>query len=125
MSEKQIKTDKTTRSKMKALPILATTPNYSEAARLIGCSHEQIYSWLRDEEFKAELEKLRSHLVNDAISKMKGYVTKAVDTLAALMDDESSQVRRAACNDILNHVGRFIELKELETRLDNLEKTVK
>jgi HEAT repeat protein len=122
MTEKPVKTNKMSRSKVKALPILATTPNYSEAARLIGCSYDQIYSWLRDPDFKNELEKLRSQLVDDAISKMKSHVTKAVDVLATLMDDESSQVRRAACNDILNHVGRFIELKELETRLVNLEK---
>lgn len=121
MEQNQTKFDKQKRSKEIALPILASTPDYSEAAKLIGCSRGEIYEWLKDNEFKAELEKLRSQIVNDAISKMKAHVTKAVDVLASLLDDESSQVRRAACNDILNHVGRFMELKELENRLVNLE----
>ena len=125
MEQKQTKADKMKRSKELALPILAITPNYCEAARKIGCSTEQIYKWLKNEEFRAELEKLRSRIVDDAVGKLKSHVTKAVDTLALLMDDESSGVRRAACNDILNHVSKFIELKELETRLVKLESALK
>lgn len=124
MEQNQTKSDKLKRSKETALPILACTPDYTEAAKLIGCSRGEIYEWLKDEDFKAQLEKLRSRLVDDAISKMKAHVTKAVDTLAMLMDDESSHVRRSACNDILNHVARFIELKEMEDRLVNLERSV-
>lgn len=125
MTHNPTNSDKQKRSKEAAIPILAITPNYSEAAKLIGCSRDEIYEWLKDDSFRLELEMIRSKLVDDAISKMKTHTTKAVDTLAILMDDESSQVRRAACNDILNHVGRFIELKDLENRLVILEKSLR
>lgn len=122
MQQKQAEAcEKQKRSKEQALAVLATTTNYSEAARILGVGTERIYTWLKDPEFKAELEKLRSCLVEDAVSKMKAYTTKAVDTLANLMDDDVSQVRRGAANDILNHVGRFMELKELERRIEILE----
>lgn len=121
---KQTKSDKLRRSKEYALSVLATTTNYSEAARIIGCGHQQIYEWLKDQEFKEALDKLRSKLVEDAISKMKAHTTKAVDTLALLMDDESAQIRRGAANDILTHVGRFMELKEIEVRLNELERRI-
>lgn len=117
----RIKSDKQQRSKETALPILATCANYSEAARQIGCSREEIYAWLKDPEFKAELERLRTDIVNDAISQLKNNATKATNTLVNLLEDESSQVRLKAANDILNHLGRFMELRELETRLKALE----
>jgi hypothetical protein len=117
----RIKSDKQQRSKETALPILATCANYSEAARQIGCSREEIYTWLKDPEFKVELERLRTDIVNDAISQLKNNATKATNTLVNLLEDESSQVRLKAANDILNHLGRFMELRELETRLKALE----
>jgi len=110
------------RSKENALIILASTPNYREAAKQLNIAVPTIYSWLRDPEFASKVEETRNEIVSDAIAKMKGYAVKAVETLANLMDDESAHVRRAASNDILNHVGRFMELKEFEQRLINLER---
>ena len=115
------KSDKQQRSKEAALPILATCANYTEAARQIGCSRDEIYIWLKDPEFKAEIERIRTDLVNDAISQLKTHATKATSTLVNLLDDESSQIKLKAANDILNHLGRFMELRELETRLKSLE----
>jgi hypothetical protein len=125
MEQKQTKSDKKERSKETALPILACTPDYSEAARLIGCARSEIYVWLKDDEFKSKLEGFRSLVVDDAVSKMKAHATKAVDTLAALLDDDNPQIRRGASNDILNHISKYIELKEIATRLSNIEKTMK
>ncbi len=113
--------DKTVRSRELALPILASQPNYSQAARLIGCSEEQIYAWLRDPEYKAQVDKARSELVNEAVQKLKAGMTKACDVLVQLLDDESPMIRRGVANDILNHAGKFIELKELEERIKKLE----
>lgn len=106
----------------KALPVLAVTPNYQEAAKILGCNKYQIYEWLKNEEFKENLESLRTEIVNEAVSKMKSHVTKAVDNLALLMDDDCPKIRRGACNDILNHVGRFMELHEIQQRIGKLEK---
>lgn len=112
---------KTKKSKEDALIVLASCSSYIEAAKQLEVSPPTIYKWLADPEFSAKLDAIRSQVVNDALSKLKSHATKAVDTLALLMDDESSQVRRGAANDILNHVGRFMELKEIEVRLKALE----
>lgn len=124
--QKQIKTDKVQRNKEAALPILATCPNYSEAARLIGVRPAQVYEWLKDPSFKAELDKLRSEITakstDEAVSKLKNSMTKAVDTLVKLLDrDDCPTVQRAAANDILNHIQKFKELQELEERITLLE----
>lgn len=112
---------KSKKSKEDALVVLASCSSYTEAAKQLEVSIPTIYKWLSDSEFSAKLEGVRNQIVTDAISKLKAHTTKAVDTLALLMDDESSQVRRGACNDILNHVTKFMELREIETRLKTLE----
>ena len=111
------------RIKESALVILATSPSRAEAARILGVDPSTIYDWLKDEEFSAKLEQTRNLIVSDAISTLKSHTTKAVDTLAALLDDESSQIKRGTANDILNHVMKFNELQEIEARLRVLEKT--
>ena len=109
------------KSKEDALVCLASCSSFNEAAKQLGVSVPTIYNWLIDPEFSAKLDSIRNQIVSEAISKLKTHTTKAVDTLALLMDDESSQVRRGASNDILNHACRFMELKEIEVRLKALE----
>lgn len=126
VKQKTTKSDKSQRSKEAALPILATCPNYCEAAKIIGCSTEQIYEWLKDIGFKARLDQLRTEVVaqsvNEAVSKLKDAMTRAVDTLIALLVREDyPAVQRAAANDILGHIQKFKELEEFEKRLSKLE----
>lgn len=112
---------KSKKSKEDAIVTLASCSSYAEAARELGVSIPTIYKWLGDPEFAAKLESIRNQLVSEAISKLKTHTTKAVDTLATLLDDDNPQIRRGASNDILNHVSRFIEIKEIEVRLKALE----
>jgi hypothetical protein len=128
--QNQTKSDKSQRSKESALPILATIPNFCEAAKIIGCSTEQIYTWLKeDSEFKTKLDAMRAEVVNKsveaAIAKLKNSMTKAVDTLISLLDRQDyPAVQRAASNDLLNHFQKFKELAELEERISKLEQNV-
>jgi len=108
--------------KESALLILASSPSYAEAARLLEVDPSTIYEWLKDKEFSDRLEQLRNSIFTEAISKLKGHSTRAVDTLADLLTDESSQVRREAANDILNHATKLKEVQEIEARLKVLEK---
>ncbi|MGE4574522.1 hypothetical protein [Parachlamydia sp.] len=112
---------KSKKSKEDAIVVLASCSSYAEAARELGVSIPTIYKWLGDPEFEAKLESIRNQIVSESISKLKTHTTKAVDTLAMLLDDDSPQIRRGASNDILNHVSRFIEIKEIEVRLKALE----
>lgn len=126
-NEKQnsAKSDKTLRAKQCALGVLAVQPNYTKAAEELGVGRDQIYNWLKDDDFREEVDRLRNSLVDEAISGLKASVKHATEVLTDLLGDENSQVKRAAANDILNHVGKFIELKDIEGRLKSLESSVK
>lgn len=108
-----------------ALFFLATSTDYAAAALQIRCSLEQIYIWLREPEFKSKLDSLRSEIVQDSICKMKTHTRKAVDVIADCMGDPDPQIRLRAANDVLSRVSKFIELREVECRLTQLEKQLK
>lgn len=113
--------EKMGRSKDLAVAVLATTSNYREAARKLGVTDTQIYNWLRDEAFKKRVEEARTLIVEDSLSKMKVACSLAADTLIELLNDANPLIRRGAANDIIGHVTKLMELKEIETRLKALE----
>lgn len=119
--QKSAKSDKMLRSRDRALSVLAVQPNYSKAAEELGIGRDQIYNWLKDDDFRQEVDKLRTSLVDEAISSLKSSVKNAAQVLSDLLDDDNPQVRRAAANDIINHVAKFIEYKDIDKRLKELE----
>lgn len=109
-----------------ALPIFASEINHNEACKQVGISRDCFYEWMKQPLFKAELNKMRNELVQDAVMQLKINALKASATLIKLTDREDCpSVQRAAANDILNHVVRFHELQELEDRIAVLEALIK
>ena len=71
--------DKKLRSQQKALPYLLSCKSYAKAAKEIGVSENQIYDWLRDPEFKSELEKQRNQVTEEAINILNSpYAREAI-----------------------------------------------
>lgn len=115
-----------TSRQLMALPFFANSSSVEAACKLADVSKDTFYKWLKEPLFKVELERLRSEVVTEAINQLKISATKAATTLSTLLDREDSPgVQRAAANDILGHVMKFMELKEIEERLTLLEGHVK
>ena len=105
-----------------AITFFIGNKSVDEACKEAGISRNAYYEWLKEPAFKDELNRLRNEVVEDAIGQLKTNTTKAANTLVSLLDREDHPaVQRAAANDILGHVMKFIELKEMEERLINLE----
>jgi predicted DNA-binding protein (UPF0251 family) len=105
-----------------ALPIFASNLTIEEACERAGISRNTFYEWLKEPQFKLELDRLRNEIVNEAVNHLKITSTKAAKTLGDLLErDDSPTVQRAAANDVLGHVMKFMELKELEDRLADIE----
>lgn len=105
------------------LPIFASNLTIEEACERAGISRNTFYEWLKEPQFKSELNRLRNEIVNEAVNHLKITSTKAARTLADLLErDDSPTVQRAAANDVLGHVMKFMELKELEDRLADIER---
>lgn len=107
---------------IKALPYFAACLSVERASKEANISKDTFYKWIKEPSFKAELERLRNAIVDDAINQLKISTTKASETLASLLEREDyPAIQRAAANDILSHVMKFMELKEIEVRLTALE----
>lgn len=107
---------------VKALPYFSVISSVEGACKKANISKETFYKWIKNPLFKTELERLRNSIVDDAISQLKTNTTKATETLVCLLErDDCPAIQRAAANDILNHVLKFMELKEIEDRLKTLE----
>lgn len=109
---------------LKAIPILIGSDTVEEAAKQIGVARTTICGWLRQDEFNAAVATARKKLLDKAMNKLTNASMKAVITLEKLLDAESEAVRRAAANDILGHSLKYRELREIEERLESVEKVV-
>ena len=114
-----------TKRQLQVLPFLLACPTYEEAARQAHVSVKQIYCWLKTSAFKAELDRRRNEIVQEAVNKLKYHTTKAADTLVLLLSHSNPTIQRGVANDLLNHVAKFVELREIEERIQFLEAKVK
>lgn len=114
-----------TKRQLQALPYLLSCPTYQEAARQAHVSVKQIYSWLKTSTFKTELDRRRNEIIEEAVNKLKCNTTRAADTLVSLLSHSNPTIQRGVANDLLNHVAKFIELHEIEERIQLLEAKVK
>ncbi|MBU4311851.1 MAG: hypothetical protein KJ706_03960 [Candidatus Omnitrophica bacterium] len=103
---------------------LLTSPTIEEACNKAGIERGSYYNWLRDEAFKAELKRQRDIVTSEALDRLKGALSKAVEELIKLMDSTLPSLRRWACKDVLDYTLRSIELENIEDRLAKIEKHI-
>jgi hypothetical protein len=114
--------EKLTDRQLKTIPHILANSTIVRAAKEAEISITQLYAWLAEPEFKAELDRQRNEILEYAVNRLKSGMTKATDTLVALLDSETDAIRRGAANDIIGHVVKFKELQEIEARLETLER---
>lgn len=109
----------------KIMSYLLSCRTVKEASQKAGVRLATVFKWLKDPNFKAELDRLREKVISDVVDRLKVHCMKATDVLVDLMESENETIRRGSANDILNHTHTFVEMRELAMCLDTLEKTMK
>ena len=69
------------------LTALLSCGSIAEAEKISGVSRTTIYNRLADETFKAEYDRRRSLVLNEACTTLQATLTKAVDTIRGIMED--------------------------------------
>lgn len=113
---------KLTARQAKFLPVLLASPTYTHACRKGRISRDTLYEWLRQPEFKAELDRRRAELVAQGFALLSQSVTKAVETLVGLLDGSDARLKRLAAKDILDQHAKFRELDDLTQRIERIER---
>jgi hypothetical protein len=112
-----------TRKQREAIPHLIGARSLEEGRRKAGVSKNTLYTWLKDEKFKAELDRLREEVISDALDRLKRSIADAVEGLTKLMSAKEKNIKIRACERVLEFFFRAKELEEIEARLSELEKS--
>ena len=105
-----------TNKQLDCIELLMDGLNKTAIADKIGISRKTIYKWMENEEFKAELDRRKQKICNDALSDLKGStkdLLKAVEKLAYTAENEG--IRLQALNSLLDRtLGKATTKQEIE-----------
>ena len=106
-----------------ALPSLLSHPSIAQASKDCGVSEKQIWEWMNQEDFRAELYHQKSNIIARVVNKLQQASLKASETLIDLMDNgKSDTIKHKAAVDILNLTMKYTQMYELEDRIQRLER---
>lgn len=106
-----------------ALPLLITQTN-TQVAQTVGVAESTIYDWLRNEDFKNELDHLRQEAFSNAFEKIKSAASLAADKLIRFLSSEDDQIAFRAADKLLHAAFKIKELQETEARITTLEQAL-
>lgn len=100
---------------------------YTKTVDLIqatGLSKGTICKYKRDSELMKLAQERRNQVVKEAVYKMQSELTKSVDVLVSIRDNEdvNAQTRAYVCNLLLNHCRDWTLSVDILERVEALEK---
>jgi hypothetical protein len=115
--------EKLGRKKDAAVLALLSSRNVEEAARVAGVNPRTLYRWQKEPEFDAAYREARRAAVSQANARLQQASGAAAATILKLMVDPTvpASVRIRACECVLNHANKTIEIEDIEVRVAALE----
>ncbi len=120
MSKAKGKKQLTDRQK-KAIPAIVSSPTYTKGCKKAKINKTTLYKWLKEPEFKAELDRQREQVADEAFGVLSQSLTKAVETLTGLLDTKDDRLKRLVCKDIIEQFLKRKEIEDLNERLTEIE----
>lgn len=108
----------------KALTALLNSSTVPEAAKACGLSEATLHRYLREDVFKSYYRRARSEIVEHAIVQLQRDCGVASRTLRAVCENTEApaSARVAAAKAILEGAVKAVELQDLVSRIDELER---
>jgi hypothetical protein len=124
LQEKADSNKNLTERQRRCLPHLISCKNLTEGCRSAGITTECFYTWLEQPSFKAELYKLRNAAMSEGLQQLRDAVTHASMKLIELLESSTEETRRKAACNILEYSLKIEELREIDSRLESIERLV-
>jgi hypothetical protein len=112
---------KLTNRQLKAIPSIVTSPTYTEGCEKAKVDRTTFYKWLRQPDFKAELDRQRDEAAKAAFDTLTQSLTKAVEKLVGLLDNKDDRLRRWVCKDIIDYILEHKAIEDLVKRIEAIE----
>jgi len=119
--DRTVLTDK----QLKAIPVILGAKSISKGIEKAKISRTTFYEWMKAPEFKAEFVRQRKEIVEIALHELKTSAGEAVAVLRKLLGARQEGVRLRTALGMLEHISKFIQLEELEERIEALERRYK
>jgi hypothetical protein len=88
-----------------AASLIAIGETKKEAAKAAKVSPQTVSGWMQSPDFIALISTIKTDILREAQDKLRGLATKAVTTIASLMEEsEAEKVRLDAAKYILNTI---------------------
>ncbi|MHC4558611.1 MAG: phBC6A51 family helix-turn-helix protein [Planctomycetota bacterium] len=113
---------KLTNRQLKVIPFIVGSPTYADGCKNAKINKTTLYKWLKDPEFKTELDRQRNQLQAEAFGILCQSLTKAVETLVSLLDNKDDRLKRLTAKDVIDFIVRHKENEDLDKRLTEVEK---
>lgn len=109
------------------LSALIAAGSIRAAAKNANVSETTIRTRLNDDDFRQRYEQAKGAILTEACDALSARLTLAVDTLCEVLEDtkNAATVRVSAASEILRQGLRYIEVANILTRLDAIEKAQK
>ena len=115
---------KLTSRQVKAIPFIISSPTYTEGMKQAKVNRSTFYKWLKEPEFKTELDRQRDEVAAEAFGVLSQSLTKAVETLVSLLDNKDDRLKRLTSKDIIDFMIRHKEIEDLDERLTAIEQKI-
>ena len=109
---------------LKAIPVIVGSPTYTQGCKEARLNRTTFYEWLKNPEFKAELDRKREEIAAEAFGVLSQSLTKAVETLVGMLDNADDRLKRLAAKDIIDFIIRHKENEKLEKRIAAIEQQI-
>ncbi len=124
MSDSGIQSDQLPPEREQFAELYAVGENLSTLSMATGMTERTLRRWLKDPRVKQLVQDIRSANVSSVSGKIQGHLTRAVETMAKLMDDEDPRVRLAASRFLMDNSMKLRAVEEYDLRLKELESKV-
>jgi hypothetical protein len=101
--------------------LLATGMKVVDAAKQLGIGTRTAFNWLSDRSYRVYIDTLTSNILEEAMARLIGHATRAVDAMADLLDNADPAIRLRASVAVLETIARFRQNVEFERRIAALE----
>jgi len=114
LSDKQLKT----------IPCILAAKTIEAGCKKAKISKSQYYEWLKDDVFKAELDRQRNELIERAFNFLLSSLSEAAQTLKNLLTSENQHIQRLAAVNILEQTHKLSDRQDILERLEKIEKVL-
>lgn len=93
------------------------------AAKIANCSEATIRARLNEPEFRQQYDTAKSAILMEACDALTARLTLATDTLCDVVEnaENPATVRVSACDALLRHGLRYVEVANIVQRIEQLE----